>query len=178
MLDNTVGEAVTEKWLRAVHGDDVAALAMCVPWELRAQLYPEVFTYGPAFREVQEFFEAVDESTERVTFYDAVSRVWGKLTKLYQGKALLHGSPDEDQFLHDVLVGQANRMFTVAHGAAMIESVGVVALALSADWLDQSARDAFAPMLVEMNALLNAVGLPALRTLDATVVRVPAGTVL
>lgn len=174
MLDNTVAEAVTREWLRAAYGEGEVMEAMRLPEELRVQLYPE-FTYGPAFREVQEFFEAVDESTERTTFYWAVSNMGNKLSKLYRGSEILRGQSDEDQFLYYVVASQAERMFTPAYGAAMIESVGVVALALSAEWLDQSSRDALVPLTVEMNALLTVVGfapidVPALHSLVSPVV--------
>lgn len=46
------------RWLTRLYGHEVAVEAMKLPPELRATLYPELFTYGPAAEQVSHFLSA------------------------------------------------------------------------------------------------------------------------
>lgn len=95
MSEAAEAEASAREWLRSVYGEDAAEEAMCVPWELRVELYPEVLRLGPCAAAVQEFFDAVVDAGGRTSLHLAFSDMWVELVNAHKDDYFLSGGDGE-----------------------------------------------------------------------------------
>lgn len=154
-------------WLTIAYGDDEAERARCLPERLRVELYPEVYEYGPAWREVSELFTLAEKVADFDDPTDESQSFYRRFTNFHQ-RALdvsLGWDPPKPPIpdkavtmwaLHDSLEFAARR-FESLRGGGFGWCVTFIGLVLSAGMFELAVREKFEEFNDEAAGLVSAL---------------------
>lgn len=170
-------EAVAYEWLSAAYGEAAVIGAAGLPAEVRNSVYWDVFTYGPAFREVQAFFDAAEVYEDPQKLQAALLAVWDvDRVRPSDEKMKAHGeieatlrlwsvygpeSVSEFHYLVHSLDVQTWRVCNATSGQVNSWHLLMVALVLSAKYFPETMLH-YLTFACDVNPALQLLGLPVM----------------